>query len=619
MQPAVLRLAFLVALLSAPVSPALGQHVLSADPSPRYEFRGAWIATVVNLDWPVRGAPTNSQKAELKTLFDRLHGAGINAVFFQVRTEADALYDSPYEPWSYWLTGTQGKAPNPSFDPLAEAVTLAHERGMELHAWVNPYRAERVVGSYALDTTHVVVRHPDWILTIGSIRILDPGLPQVRDHVTRIVSDIARRYDVDGIHFDDYFYPYPPNQITTQDRPTFNAYRRGYSTEQIGAWRRDNINLFVAQVADSLRSIKPHVKFGISPFGIWKNGVPAGITGLDAYSVLFADALAWVAEESIDYLVPQLYWPFGGGQDYGKLAPWWASVTGDRHLYTGHGLYRSDPATFSGTLFAAGEVPRQVRFNRSRSDIEGSAFFRARNITHLSSKGFADSLRTNLYARPAITPPMDWKDQTAPESPGPTTLVSNDDGSVTLSWKAVPPDEQTTWRRYAVYRVQSAEKPNPIFAVLNEGALLAVALDTALVDIPYVSDEPYWYFVTALSRNAIESQPTDPVSVEGRVVATEVDAVPVAQVLLPAYPNPFDYRTTIPFVLSDPQTVSLSIYDALGRTVARLAGDEWRTAGAHEVVWDGTDGSGRSVASGTYLVVLETDVQRWTRLLVKIR
>ena len=327
-------------------------------------------------------------------------------MFFQVRSACDAMYDSPLEPWSYWLTGRQGAAPDPWYDPLAFAVREAHRRGMEIHAWFNPYRAQ-ASSTYEPSADHVTRTRPEWVLEFGDLRVLDPGRAAVRDHVTGVVMDVARRYDIDGVHFDDYFYPYPPNQIGTEDAATFAEESRGFTS--LSDWRRDNVDLFIAQVADSLRALKPALKFGVSPFGIWKNGVPEGIRGLDAYDVIFADPTAWLAAGSVDYLVPQLYWPFGGPQDYGSLASWWAEQVGGRHLYTGHGLYRAESETYSGELFSPDEIPAQVRFNRDSPTILGSVFFRARNITHHHSQGIVEVLKADLYRHPALTPPMAWK------------------------------------------------------------------------------------------------------------------------------------------------------------------------------------------------------------------
>lgn len=592
----------------------------SAQPALKHEFRGAWIATVINLDWPgSRGTfVSNQQKAQLTIMLDKLKAAGINAVFFQVRSEADAMYESPYEPWSYWLTGTQGAPPNPFYDPLTFAVEEAHKRGMELHAWFNPYRAVR--GSrYTNHSSHVSIQHPEWTLSIGNLTVLNPGLQEVRDRIATVIADVVRRYDIDGVHFDDYFYPYPPNHIRSQDRETFNGDPRGFRS--IGAWRRDNINLFVAQVADSVNAIRPSVKFGISPFGIWKNGVPAGIVGLDAYNVIYGDATAWLEAGTVDYLVPQLYWAFGGGQDYAKLAPWWADRTRetDRHLYTGHGLYRADRATFSGNLFSTSEVPRQVRFNRARDDIQGSVFFRAKNISVFSSRGFADTLRTNLYHTPALMPPMDWKNLSTPDAPGTLTFARTGADEVELSWTA-PASSVPEVRRYAVYRVRSPAPPPTAFAVDDPNNLIAVTGETSFTDRPgmLAGADPLHYFVTSVSANSIESAASNVVSLDPDPTAVETEQPEVFD-LFQSYPNPFRETVAIRFALQQPAMITLRIYDALGREVIGLSEGQWTPEGLHTLHWDGRDAAGRSVASGAYYYVLDAGNRRASKGMIRGR
>ena len=584
----------------------------------KHEFRGAWIATVLNLDWPsARGLETTAQQGQLVAMLDALKEAGINAVFFQVRSESDAMYASEIEPWSYWLTGEQGRAPEPFYDPLAFAIDEAHKRGMELHAWFNPYRAVRNTNGYTQDAAHVSVQHPDWTLAFGTFLILDPGLPDVRDYVTRVIMDVVRRYDLDGVHFDDFFYPYPPNAIANEDAFTFAAHDRGFA--DVGDWRRDNVNLFVAQVQDSIRAAKPWVKFGISPFGIWRDGTPAGITGLDAYSVIYADATAWLSAETIDYLVPQLYWAFGGGQDYARLAPWWASVRNERHLYTGHGLYRSDPNTFGNTLFAADEVPRQVRFNREDSGILGSVFFRAKNITAFSSMGFADSLKSDLFATPALTPPMAWKDNTPPAPPEHLAFTWTGTEELTLDWQApTPSDTLAATRRYAVYRMRSATEPDAATVIADARNLLAVTGETHLTDYPGQADDPYYYMVTAVSANAIESAPSNFVSAEGRAVAVE-RAEPAAFTLYQNYPNPFNPDTAIPYSLHEPARVTLRVYNVLGQVVATLVDDAWKQIGGHSARWDGRAHDGQSVSSGTYFYMLDIGGRRVVKAMVLVK
>jgi uncharacterized lipoprotein YddW (UPF0748 family) len=590
------------------------------EPAPKHEFRAAWIATVANLDWPrSKDGRTPVQKHYLRQMLDRLKAAGINAAFFQVRTEADALYESDIEPWSYWLTGKQGRAPDPFYDPLRFAIREAHKRGMELHAWLNPYRADRG-NSYQPASGHVSQEHPEWLLTFGDKEILDPGLPQVRDYVTRVVMDVVRRYDIDGVHFDDYFYPYPPNEIrgTDKDDATFAEHARGF--DNIHDWRRDNINLLIEQMHDSIQMAKPDVDFGVSPFGIWKNGVPSGISGLNAYRTIYADALAWLDEQSIDYLTPQLYWKFGGGQDYGTLAPWWAGQVedADRHLYPGLGVYKADDATIGRVQYSANVVPRQVRFNRERDDIQGSVFFRAENITRFSSHGITDTLKTHYYRRPALSPTMAWQDTTAPGPPSGLDYewTGDNDATVRLAWSA--PDstaEQAAPRRFAVYRVRADDAPDPAAAMQQADNLLAVMGQTNYEDKPVQADEPYHYFVTAASRNAVESVPTATVQAEGRRVdVAEGPDAPAPFELKNAAPNPFREATTIRFRLERPARVTLAVYDALGRRVRLPAERRRYDSGSHGVRFEA-----RGLPAGTYFAVLEAAGRRDTRAMTLVR
>ena len=583
---------------------------------PKYEFRGTWIATVLNLDWPLQQGDADGQKSNLIAIFDGLQAAGINAVFFQVRPEADALYASAHEPWSFWLTGAQGMPPDPFYDPLTFAIEEAHRRGMELHAWINPYRAVRGSG-YLNDANHISVTQPEWTLGFGNLQILDPGLQAVRDYITTIVMDIVRNYEVDGIHFDDFFYPYPPNEITFEDINSFQDDPRGFT--DIGDWRRDNINVMIKQVSDSLSMEAPDVVFGISPFGIWRNGVPSGIIGLDAYNVIYGDALAWLGDQSVDYLAPQLYWPFGGAQDYASLANWWASQAFGRHMYMGHGLYRSDPNTFSGSLYDASEVPDQVRFNRMNPEIQGSVFFRSSNLTRFESLGFADSLSTNLYKHPALTPPMDWKNQTAPDTPGQFTFTWTPADEVMLNWtKPLPSDQHAEAQAFVVYRTQSAATPNIQDLLQDASQIIAVTGDTVVTDSPGIANEPYYYVVTAVSSNSIESIPSPFVVVEGRAVSTEAPALQVST-LGQNFPNPFSLRTQIQFSLHKPQQVSLEVYDVTGRRVARIIESMQLPAGTHSRSFEGKDDTGTTLPSGTYYYRLRTGELNQTKGMVLLR
>lgn len=633
------------------------------------EVRGTWIATVINLDWPPSPSWTVSQKkSNLKDKLQSIKEQGINTVYFQVRTEGDALYDSEYEPWSKYLTGEEGTAPDPYWDPLQFAIEETHKLGMELHAWLNPYRAmrtipddftqktipaededvdpsllpflqkeysadfkEKLTGTTERDSLHVSNKHPEWLLVSNNkIAIFDPGLPEVMDYNLMIVMDIVNRYDVDGIHFDDYFYPYPPNHMASSslnnqlDDSTFIKYPRGFVDKN--NWRRNNINIFVNMVYDSIQTVKPWVKFGISPFGIWRPSNPPGIVGLDAYNDIYADALAWLDSASVDYLVPQLYWAFGGGQDFAKLSDWWADQvsTRDRHLYAGHGLYRSDASTFSGSLFSAGEVPRQVQYTRDNQDISGSIFFRLKNLTNHSSKGFKDSLITNYYRKPALIPRMGWKDTVASASP--TNLVfsidSEQSNKIHLSWDRPEDDiaaktiteQGDTLLRYAVYRVDAASTPNELEEIENPENLIAITGETSYTDIAEPSStDNYYYFVTALDRNHNESEPTEPVNA-GVIVSNEDDPLVISDYRLSQnYPNPFNPSTTISFSLGEAGFTTLKVYDLLGREVRTLI-EENRVSGGHEVSFNAGN-----LSSGIYFYELKSNGVRLIRKMTLLK
>ena len=475
---------------------------------PKREFRAAWIATVINLDWPSSPfSTTDQQKQQLIDILDGLKKTGINAVIFQIRSESDAMYQSNLEPWSYWLTGQQGKAPSPFYDPLKFAIEEAHKRGMEIHAWFNPYRVVRdIKNAYPVASNHVSVQHPDWIVTYSNIKVLNPGLPQVRDFITEVISDVVRRYDVDGVHFDDYFYPYPVSGVTFNDNTAFQQYPNGFSNKS--DWRRNNVNVFIKEVEDSIQAIKPWVKFGISPFGIWKSGVPSGITGLSSYNELYADCMNWMRNHYIDYLTPQLYWPFGGGQDYGKLMPWYADSAAkyNRHFYPGQAAYRIPNWT-------ASEVPNQIRANRKNPNTQGSVFFRAWVGVLDNVKGFTDSLKNDLYKYPALLPTMNWKDTISPNPP--LNLAFGKIGSTGrsgLTWDLpVTASDGDSASRYVVYHFniptpQQGDYDNAENIYSIEGSRESFPTSTSL-------STPYYFSVTSLDRNYNESSPSNVVQI----------------------------------------------------------------------------------------------------------
>jgi len=568
----------------------LSQQVFSQIP-PKREFRAAWIATVLNLDWPsTQGGDPQVQRNQLITILDGLKAAGINAVVFQVRSECDAMYPSDIEPWSYWLTGKQGSAPILPFDPLQFALQEAHARGMEIHAWFNPYRVERSAGNYPLAPNNVGVVHPDWVIQMGTYRFLNPGLRSVRDHTARVISDVVRRYDVDGAHMDDYFYE---AGIGKQDTATFSADPRGFTN--IGDWRRDNVNLLIKQVYDSILAIRPRVKWGISPRGIWRNGVPTGIIGSDNYNVIYCDATAWLNGQYIDYIAPQLYWPFGGNQDYAKLMPWWSSVKNGRHLYVGHAPYRI--ATSQGD-WGPSELPNQIRLNRINSQAQGSIQFRARFGVLDNLKGFSDSLKTDLYRYPALRPIMAWKETTPPNAPTGLTITKLTSSAV-ISWTApmIASDGEPA-SQYAVYR--SSTLPINFNDPRN---ILAVQSNTSYIDQPLPSQGiTYYYAVTGLDRLHNESPSSNIMGVTSSgVVGIEAERNVIASYRLHQnFPNPFNPATVIRFQLPEEQRVTIRVYDILGREVRMLV-DGMRGAGEHQVLFDAT-----GLPTGVYIYRLVT-------------
>ncbi len=375
---------------------------------PRYEFRGVWIATVMNIDWPPQNASVETQKAEYIRQLDLHQRNGLNAVIVQVRPSGDAFYPSPYEPWSQWLTGTQGRAPAPFYDPLAFMIQEAHKRGMEFHAWLNPYRAEFTVGKSSISSDNNIRKNPDWYLTYGTTRYFNPSNVQVQQFVINVIKDIVRRYDVDAIHMDDYFYPYP---VAGKTFPDDYAYQRSGTTLSKGDWRRSNVDSIIKNINIAIKQTKPYVKFGISPFSVWRNlkddsqgsDSRAGITN---YDDLYADILLWMRKGWIDYVTPQLYREINDPLiAYEKMVSWWAAHSFGRHVYIGHGIYRA--LENNANWKKPSQLPDQIKIARFTPGIEGSVYYSSK-IFKSNPNGWNDSLRNNYYSLPAKVPVMPW-------------------------------------------------------------------------------------------------------------------------------------------------------------------------------------------------------------------
>jgi uncharacterized lipoprotein YddW (UPF0748 family) len=467
-----------------------------AQPAAKRELRGAWIATVANIDYPLdRHASTEEKITELRTLINKLHDMGINTVFFQIRTECDALYNSDIEPWSYWLTGKQGAAPEPYFDPLEIAITEAHKLGMQLHAWMNPYRCVKNLSGYEFSASHVSKKHSDWVLTVKDYKMLDPGNVNVTPYIVSVVADVLDKYDVDGIHFDDYFYPYEP-KIHKEDAATFRENPRGFTN--IEDWRRDNINGLIAQVDSLIKSKKPYVVFGVSPFGIVENKY-AATSGMESYSVLYCDPLNWVSNHTVDYLAPQLYWEVGHPRaDFAKLLPWWADIGKDCPVFAG--LYSSNFLS-KKHAGAENEIPQQILLLRNTPGIGGMIFFSAKSL--INNKDFADSLTMNYFLYPALPPAYAAKDSVLPNTPVNGTC-SIYDSRITLTWDAPVTSfggGQVT--RYAVYRFGRYDRIDMDDATALRAVITAG--ETKYSETLFRSADSFVYVISAIDKLNNES------------------------------------------------------------------------------------------------------------------
>ncbi len=459
-------------LLSLIILLFLITEIKSQSISPKHEFRAVWVATVVNIDWPSKpGLTTEAQQNEAIQILDLQQQLGMNAIILQIRPAADAFYRSELEPWSRYLSGNPGEAPEPFYDPLEFWISETHKRGMELHAWLNPYRVAQK-SSEPLAGNHIAFQHPDWILEYGGKLYFDPGVPEARDFVIKVVKDIVARYDVDAIHFDDYFYPYPLKN-DFPDTTSFANYHKHFFPENKANWRRDNVDKTIKMLNDTIKATKPWVKFGISPFGVWRNRIddPEGSetnAGATNYDQLFADVIKWQKNGWIDYLLPQLYWQIGHPLvDFELLSNWWKDHAYSRAMYIGHGIYKSNPESATEEWTMPGELPKQIRLLRAKIEIGGSAFYSSNHFNR-NLMGFQDSLKLNLYKNPAIVPPMTWIDNTPPKP-----VLKFKKSGKKIKWKVEETlDEMNKAKQFVIYlnekgKTFDAQNSNFIFKITS--------------------------------------------------------------------------------------------------------------------------------------------------------
>ena len=466
---------------------------------PKREFRAAWIQSV---NGQFRGMPTEKLKQNLIGQLNSLQKAGINAIIFQVRPEADALYASRLEPWSRFLTGVQGKAPEPYWDPMQFMIDECHKRGMEFHAWINPYRTKTTLKS-ELAPNHVYNIHPEWFVTYGDQLYFDPALPESRRHICMVVSDIVSSYDVDAIHMDDYFYPYPIKGKDFPDDASFARFGGGFSNK--GDWRRSNVNVLIKKLHETIREIKPWVKFGVSPFGIYRNesSDPLGskTKGLQNYDDLYADVLLWAREGWIDYNIPQIYWHIGHPvADYETLVMWWARNTENRPLFIGQSVMNTvqnaDPKNPS-----INQLPRKMALQRAYQTIGGSCQWPASAVVENVGK-YRDALIAEYHKYPALPPVFDFIDNEAPAKVRKMKPVWTEDGYI-LFWTAPKyKEEMNRAVQYVVYRFNDKEKVN----IDDPSHIVAITRDN-FYKLPYEDGKTkYRYVVTALDRLHNESK-----------------------------------------------------------------------------------------------------------------
>ncbi|HEY0679393.1 MAG TPA: family 10 glycosylhydrolase [Chitinophagaceae bacterium] len=402
----------------------------------KHEFRAAWIATVANIDWPSK--PTisvDSQRTEYINLLEMHRRNGLNAVIVQIRPATDAFYPSPMEPWSEWLTGKQGKPPANYYDPLQFMIDEAHKRGLEFHAWCNPYRAEFTIGKSSIAPTHITRLHPEWFLTYGDKRYFDPGNKEAQRFVVNVIRDIVRRYDVDAIHFDDYFYPYRIAGKEFPDSLTFSRHGPGFTRDD---WRRSNVDSVIVQLAKAIKEENKYCRFGISPFGVWRNKDkdPQGSdsrAGQTNYDDLYADILLWLKKGWIDYVAPQLYWEFTHpNAPYAPLLDWWSKNSYGKHCYIGLGIYRATGNNISAPWKDSTLLPRQIQALQNTPNVQGAIYFSSKSFIN-NPNGWNDSLQNNYYKFPALIPPMPWIDA---KKPAPPVVQKLDNGHWKISASA---------------------------------------------------------------------------------------------------------------------------------------------------------------------------------------
>lgn len=480
-------------------------------PALKRELRAAWITTVANIDWPSqKGLAAQQQQAEFVTILDSLKALGMNAVIVQIRPAADALYPSSYEPWSEYLSGTQGQPPQPYYNPLTFMIGQARLRGLEFHAWFNPYRASMSAG-FVPAAGHPVHQHPDWFLTYGGKLYYDPGHPEAQEFVLQAIMETVKHYDFDAVHFDDYFYPYRIAKVEFPDSCSYADYGAKRFTSK-DDWRRDNVDFFVAELSKRIKQEKPYLKFGISPFGVWRNIARDSLgsktqAGMTNYDDLYADVLKWLREGWIDYVAPQLYWHIGFEKaEYKTLVDWWSANAFGKHVYIGHGIYRVGEKGWEDPE----EITHQVAYNRAAPQVCGSMYFSTK--VFMQNRQGVNRKIEKLYSRPALVPVMPWLPAQPPHPPELGQISGTPAKGVKLAWQDTQPGAAAY---YVVYRYPGdqpgvLDSPEHIMAVVPR---LPSAVQ-GWTDHTAARRTSYTYVITAADRLHNESAAGNAVTIK---------------------------------------------------------------------------------------------------------
>ncbi len=578
-------------------------QLANAQAPPKREFRGAWVASYFGIDWPNRNETPQQQRNAFLNIVNHHHQTGITALFVQVRSQSDAMYPSSIEPWGFYLTPAKagGNTPSEAWDPMQFMIDECHARGIEFHAWINPYRA---IGNIAninnFAPNHVARQHPEWLIANGAERIMDPGLPQVREHVNSVVMDIVNRYDVDGIHFDDYFYP----NAAFNDDATFAANNRGFTVR--ADWRRDNVNLLIKAVSENIKAAKPWVEFGVSPSGIWRNGGEgSATTGLQHYVSLYADSRKWLQEGWVDYLCPQVYWYINQpGADYKILIPWWNNNAYGRLIYIGMAGYKVGEVNQATFTTDRSQVPSQVRMNRNAAypNIHGQAIYNTTSMRN-NKLNFRDSLRQHFYNIHALQPLMPWVDSTAPEGVSGLT-ASYSGGAVMLNWNnpAEAANEMDKVKKLVIYRSE-----NPAIDLTDATNIVGITATavTSFTDTTTEPDKTYYYQVTSLDRLSNESEASNQVAVcsftdtESPMIVSCTPAV--------AFCESIDGNYTIPAITATDNCVSFTYsYAITGATTREGSGNDASgifAPGISTINWIVKDGAGNTSTCQTTVTI----------------